>query len=59
MARVLINEDFSFDLSDVQDVNLIEIVEWIQRTWSLVDVFDYWPDADEDKQLIDKIKEEY
>lgn len=59
MARILIHDDFDFELSDIQDPSLNEIVDWIRKTWSLVDVFDYWQDSDEEQQLIMKIKEEY
>ena len=59
MARVLINEDFTFELNDVAEVDLAEIVIWLHKTWSLVDVFDYWPDSTEEYELIMKIKEEY
>ena len=59
MARVLINEDFTFELSDVQEVSLPELLDWISYEYTITDVFKHWPAIDEQSSLINMIKEEY
>lgn len=59
MALVTINEDFDFNLSDIQGVSLEEITEWLAYSYTLLDIFAQWPNSDDDDDLIANIKENY